>query len=159
MDNNLIMTAIELKREDLIEILRKENCTDFEMTQHAIEEYILGIPLYEDDWSNYNNFRKHFEQRILKNRNGDPKFSYGMEQTLERLFSNQISKSYIHLKKKVYEYFTEQQLKDKDDQTRIDLDDAEDYFDFYYYHYEQLNVNEEILDSDLKIIKTKKTRK
>jgi hypothetical protein len=64
----------------------------------------------------------------------------------------------VHLKKKVYEYFAQQQLKDKDDQTRIDLDDTEDYFDYYYYHYEQLNVEDEIVDNDLKIVKTKKTK-
>ena len=53
MKHNDIMTTIELKREELIDILVKENFGTFELTIHAIEEHYLGVPLYDDDYHNY----------------------------------------------------------------------------------------------------------
>ena len=153
MKHNDVMTTIELKREELIDILVKEDFGTFELTIHAIEEYYLGVPFYDDDYQNYNNLKEQFEERVLKNRNGDPKFSLNMEQVLQRLFYSQISDAYVHLKKKVYEYFKEHELKDESE--KVEMGDTEDYFDYTFFHYEQLNVEEEILDNKFNIIKLK----
>jgi hypothetical protein len=105
MDYNELQNVIEDKRKELIDLIVSINFTTSEAVGFAIQEHYLGITL-KNDYSDDNEFEDNFKKVYLRRNNNvgakELIFSKTMTDVLEHLYSKQIGKTYIEIKKYVY---------------------------------------------------------
>lgn len=101
MNSDLQQTIIETKREELIEILKENGCTIWDAAEFALQEYVMGVPNGE---YNYHEYHEHFNQRYLRDSEGEHRFGTAMYGVMQQLFYKHISKGYSLIKNTIYDY-------------------------------------------------------
>jgi hypothetical protein len=155
MKYNQLQDVIEMKRKELIDVVNSMGFTTSEAVGFAIQEHYLGIPI-KNDYSDDNEFEESFEKLFLRRKDGDLVYSYTMTEVLEHLYSKQIGKTYIEIKKYVYSRLEEEKKNNLYWGSGYEFGDE---FKEWLWHFEDLiyqEVSERVADDDWNIIKPKK---
>jgi len=99
MNYDKLQTIIEIKREELIDMIESMGCYTFTAVDFAIEEYTLDMECGEYSFHNYHD---HYTKRFLKTEMGNYRFGLLMTEVFQHLFSQQIGPAYVQIKKIVY---------------------------------------------------------
>ena len=155
MKYNQLQDVIEMKRKELIDVVNSMEFTTSQAVGFAIQEHYLGIPI-KNDYSDDNEFEESFKKLFLRRKDGDLVYSYTMTEVLEHLYSQQIGKTYIEIKKYVYSRLEEEKKNNLYWGTDYEFGDE---FKEWLWHFEDLiyqEVSECVADDDWNIIKPKK---
>lgn len=153
---------IEDKRKELIDLITSINFTTSEAVGFAIQEHYLGITI-KDDYSDDNEFEESFKKLYLR-RKGETGpneliYSKSMTEVLEHLYSKQIGKTYIEIKKYVYARL-EEEIKEGSYWGKDNFDFGDDFREWLWFMEDKLytEVDESVADDNWNIIPPKKEK-
>jgi len=158
MKYNQLQDVIEMKRKELIDVVNSMGFTTSEAVGFAIQEHYLGIPI-KNDYSDDNEFEESFEKLFLRRKDGDLVYSYTMTEVLEHLYSKQIGKTYIEIKKYVYARL-EEEIKEGSYWGKDNFDFGDDFTEWLWFMEDKLytEVDESVADDNWNIIPPKKEK-
>ena len=158
MDHSELQNVIEDKRKELIDLLISINFTTSEAVGFCIQEHFLGITI-KDNYSDDNEFEESFKKLFLRRSNGDLIYSKTMTDVLEHLYSKQIGKTYIEIKKYVYARL-EEEIKEGSYWGKDNFDFGDDFKEWLWFMEDKLytEVDECVADDNWNIIPPKKEK-